>query len=156
MKLLLGTRLYVDFPCPDGSIYPRSVVEDALNNTQFRDALKNRMIVGGIFDGPHLAPKHNIITHYVTDIRIYNDEVVAELEIIENPEVYELVESIKYKKAAIVVKIDISDGLPGSIIRKISDIECVHIKEDQNAKPYRGNPENQDSRGEEREGSPDA
>jgi hypothetical protein len=156
VKLLLGTRLYVDFPTIDAVIYPRKVVEDALNAPTFRDALKNQMIVGGIFDGPHLTPKHGIITHCVTDISIFNDEIVVELEIIDNPVVCELLGAIRHKKAAIIIRVTAGQGVPGSIIRKIIDIECVHIKEDPNAQLNRSDSENKDSRGEECESGPDA
>lgn len=156
MKLLLGTRLYVDFPTIDAIIYPRAVVEAALNDPIFRDALTNRMIVGGIFDGPRIAPKYDIVTHFVTDIRIYNDEVVVELDVIDNPKIYELLDTIKNKKAAIIIKVASGQGAPGTIIRKILDIECVHIKEDPNAQLNRGNSEDKDTRGEERESGPDA
>lgn len=142
MKLLLGSRLYVDFPTVNAIIYPRKVVEKALAAPELREALDNRMMAGGIYDGPHLTPKDGIITHVVTDILIYNDEVVAELDVIESPEVEKLLDTIKHKKAAIITKIYVGQGGPGSIIREILGIECVHIKEDQSAQLNRSDPEN--------------
>ncbi len=133
MKLLLGTRVYTDFPTTSAIIYPKEVMERALADNALREAIRDRKLVGGIFDGPHVTPKDSLITHYVTDIRIYNEEIVVELETIETDEVNEALAAIGRKKAAIVMQVPAAQGGVGSIVRKILSIECVHIKEDHNA-----------------------
>lgn len=134
MKLLLGTRLYVDFPTLDGVIYPRPVVEAALNES--RHKIDSGLILGGIFDEAcPTTPKENMTTHYVTDILIYNDEVAVELETIETAEIDERLAEIKNKRAAIIIKVPTDQGAPGTTVRKIVSIEAVHIREDKYAQP---------------------
>lgn len=130
MKLLLGTRVYVDFPTLSAIIYPREVIDAMLADKKLRESIKNRTLVGGIFDGPFPNAKDGLITHFVTDIRLYNDEIVVELETLETDEVRAALDTIPHKKAAIVMKVPSDEGNIGSTVRKILSVECVHIKED--------------------------
>lgn len=132
MKLLLGTRLYVDFPTLDGIIYPRAVIEAALIDA--RRNIDSGLILGGIFDESNPAsPQDGVITHYVTDILIYKEELAVELETIETADVDDRLAAIKNKKAAIIYRIPKGQGAPGTTVRKIVSIEAVHIREDRYA-----------------------
>lgn len=139
MKLLLGTRLYVDFPTVDGIIYPRSVIETALLNEQSK--IRAGKLFGGIFDKPRLTPKDGIITHIVRDIKIYNDEIAVEIETLEGDDVKALLDSIEHKSAAVIIKVPTGQGGPGTTVRSINSIEYVHIREDRYAQLNRSDSE---------------
>jgi hypothetical protein len=147
--------MYVDFPTTDGIIYPGDVVERAIKASEQK--IKDGLMVGGVYDeASPFTPINGMVTHKVIKIFIYNGEVAVEVETIENEEVNKLLDTVKHKKAAIVTKIPARYGGSGTTVRKIVSIECVHIREDRYAQPNGGNPEDQNSGGQERESGPDA
>jgi hypothetical protein len=137
MKKLLGTGLIVDFPTMKGNIWPREVVEKLIFNTKVKEDIKNGLIGGGILDLSMASidpstlgkPKDNVITHIVTDIGLFKDEVVVEIEVIDSPQAKELFESIKNPRAALVLAMPQSQIGSGIIVRKVDGIRCVHVGE---------------------------
>lgn len=130
MKLLLGTGLIVDFPTLKANIYPKRVVEPLLNSAKLKKQLADGLIAGGIMDGAKLRPKNNLITHIVTDIRLYKDEIVTEIETVDSPQVKKALAAIKKKKANLILHLPESYIGEGIIVRKIYGVKCVHITED--------------------------
>ena len=130
MKLLLGTDVIVDFPTRRGNIYPREIISSLLNRPDLRHRIKSGKINGGILDhnNPELEPKRKVITHTVTDIRLYNDEIVVEVDISDDPGAKELLAETKKPMAFIIMKLR-DDQLmeDGIIVRQIEDIISVHI-----------------------------
>lgn len=137
MKKLLGTGLIVDFPTLKGNIWPRAIIEKLIFSPQIKEDVKNGLIGGGILDlsmakiDPTTLgkPKNNVITHIVTDIGLYKDEVVVEVEIIDSPQAKELFESIKNPRAALVLAMPEDQVGSGIIIRKVDGIRCIHVGE---------------------------
>lgn len=130
MKLLLGTGLIVDFPTMKANIYPKRVIDPLLSSAKLRKQLADGLIAGGIMDGDKLRPKNNLITHIVTDIKLYKEEIVVEVETVDSPQVKKAIAAIKKPKAAMILHLPESYIGEGIIIRKIYGVKCVHIAED--------------------------
>lgn len=137
MKKLLGTGLIADFPTLKGNIWPREVIEKLIFSPETKEAINLGLLGGGILDNSlaHLdpnsvkKPKDNIITHFVTDIGLYKDEVVVEVETVDSPQARALFDAVKNPRAAIVCSMPESQIGTGLIIRKVNAISCVHIGE---------------------------
>ena len=137
MKKLLGTGLIADFPTLKGNIWPRAVLDKLLFGPDTREAIKLGLLGGGILDHslsslfPEtlMKPKDNIITHFVTDIGLFKDEVVVEVETVDSPQARALFDAVKNPRAALVCMMPESQIGSGLIIRKVDGIRCVHIGE---------------------------
>lgn len=129
MKLTLGTKLYADFPTTSGIIYTREAIIAVIQASEQK--ILDGLMVGGVFDEESpFVPKENRITHKVTNIFLYNNEIAVEIDTLEDEDTKRLIDTIKHKKAALVTKLPAKDGDPGSTVRKINSIECIHIRED--------------------------
>lgn len=137
MKKLLGTGIIADFPTIKGNIWPRETIEKFLFSSATKTAIKAGLIGGGVLDlsmaniDPTTLgkPKDNVITHIVTDMGLYKDEVVVEIETIDSPQAKTLFESIKNPRAAMVLLMPQDQIGSGLIIRKVDGIRCIHIGE---------------------------
>lgn len=98
MKMTVGTGVYVDFPTINGNIYTRGLIHKVFFNPEFKQLLADGKITGGIMDSS-CNPKSDVITHKVSDITLYNDEVVVEIEVL-NPEP---IKQLKHPQAAIIL-----------------------------------------------------
>lgn len=137
MKKLLGTGLIADFPTLKGNIWPRAILERLLFGPETKEAIKLGLLGGGILD-KSLAnidpstlgkPKDNVITHFVTDIGLYKDEVVVEVETVDSPQARALFDAVKKPQAFMVCLMPESQIGSGLIIKKVDAIRCVHIGE---------------------------
>lgn len=137
MKKLIGTGLIADFPTLKGNIWPKALLEKLIFSSETKDAIQLGLLGGGILDyslatlfPESLAkPKDNIITHFVTDIGFYKDEVVVEVETVDSPQARALFDAVKDPRAALVCMMPESQIGSGLIIKKVDGIRCVHIGE---------------------------
>lgn len=137
MKKLLGTGIIVDFPTLKGNIWPKALVERLIFGPEMKEAIKLGLLGGGILDlslaniDPSTLgkPKDNVITHFVTDIGLYKDEIVVEVETVDSPQARALFDAVKNPRAAMVMVMPESQIGSGLIIRKVDGIRCVHVGE---------------------------
>ena len=137
MKKLLGTGLIADFPTLKGNIWPKTLLEKILFGPEMQETIKLGLLGGGILDRSMALidpstlgkPKDNVTTHFVTDIGLYKDEVVVEVETVDTPQARALFDAIKNPRAAIVFIMPESQIGSGLIIRHVDGIQCVHIGE---------------------------
>lgn len=137
MKKLLGTGLIADFPTLKGNIWPRATLDRLLFGPETKEAIKLGLLGGGILDRSLAIldptslgkPKDNVITHFVTDLGLFKDEVVVEVETVDSPQARALFDAVKNPRAALVLIMPQSQIGSGLIIKKVDGIRCVHIGE---------------------------
>jgi hypothetical protein len=124
--MIIGSGIYVDFPTSRGNLYPKATIESALKDEDLRRRLSGGQVFGGIFDRMTFNSVDGIITHKVNDIRLFNDEIIADIELFDDAK--KLFESLKHPEIAIIIECDslIGDGMT---VHNIKSIETVHIRE---------------------------
>ena len=127
-RLILGTGIIAGFPTLNGNIYPREVLEKAINDQYFRRKIECGEMVGGILDNRTQECIGNMITHKVLDVRLYNEEVVVEIETIDSIEAQLMFSSIKTPEAAMLVNCPEAIAT-GMTIRQINGIKAIHVPE---------------------------
>lgn len=127
-RLILGTGIIAEFPTLNGNLYPKAVLERAINDQYFRRKIECGEMIGGILDFRNQGPIGGIITHKVVDVRLFNEEVVVEIETVDDLEAKMMFLSIKSPEAAMLVNCP-EAGMTGMTIRQINGIKAIHVRE---------------------------
>ena len=126
---LLGTGIIADFPTINGNIYPKEVVDRLLSEETLKERISFGELIGGILDPKNLVvPKDGIITHRVIDVRLFNDEIVVEVDMLETSDAQQAMSKIEKPMAALVLRGHDIIG-KGCIINDVDAIRAVHIHE---------------------------
>lgn len=127
MKLTIGTGVYVDFPTSTGNIYTRQAINKALSNNSLRQKLLDRSMVGGILNSSN-NPVNDVVTHKVLDIKLYKDEIVVDIEVLDNDDSLNLISLLDHPQAVIIMA-NPQPPRTGQVITVIDEIRTVHLKE---------------------------
>jgi hypothetical protein len=126
-QMVLGTGICADFPTLDGNIYPREVLESLVNNPKLKQSIKEGKLIGGVLSNNKLID--NTVTHHVTDIRLFNDELVIEVETKDDDIAAKLLLApLSEPEAAVVIATPNKLGR-GETVREIQWVESIHIRE---------------------------
>lgn len=125
---LLGTGIIAGFPTTNGNIYPKDVLEKAINDQYFRRRVVAGEVVGGVLNPRTKDIVGNIITHKVMDVRFFNEELVVEIEVLDNTDAQTMFSSINDPEAVLMINCP-EVIFTGATIRQIDSIRTIHIRE---------------------------
>lgn len=121
-RYVVKTGIKADKPTANGNTYSKSVIESAISKAG--QQIKEGKMTGGVLDRQHLRRSQD--THVVKALRLDDDELVAEIEMLDN----DLAKSVDtgIMKAKPVMELPMEQKMPGRVddilnINRI-DIEC--------------------------------
>jgi hypothetical protein len=80
MKSLLLSTNYLN---SNGRIYPKSVVEEAINKPEFQEKLKSGKLLGTVGQSLEIDPSQ--VSHVTTNVFFEGDSLYGEIEFLDTP-----------------------------------------------------------------------